>query len=270
MKIVVVGGHGLVGSKLVVRLKARGADVVAASRRTGVDTVTGAGLDAALAGAHTVVDVTNAPVFEDPDVTDFFRRSTTHLLEAAERAGVSHHVTLSVVGAPRLQSSAYFRAKDVQERMVARSTVPHTLVQATQFFEFMANIIPPGESKEIVHLSPARVQPAAADDVADQLAELVVKPPTGAAIEIAGPETYRLCELVQWVMYAYQDDRPVVADPSVRYYGAVLDDHTLTPSGDALTTPTRFRDWLESYVSGAIEIPHVHHPDPLARPTGAA
>jgi uncharacterized protein YbjT (DUF2867 family) len=269
MKIVIVGGHGLVGSKLVARLKSRGRHVVAASRRSGVNTVTGEGLDDALAGAHTVVDVTNAPSFEEPEVTEFFRRSTENLLQAAQRADVAHHVTLSVVGTPRLQSSAYFRAKDIQERLVARSAVPHTLVQATQFFEFMASIIPPGSGKDIVHLSPGLVQPAAADDVAEQLAELVTAPPSRETVEIAGPETYRLCELVQWVMYSYQDDRPVIADPSARYYGAVLDEHTLVPAAGARTTPTHFRDWLQSYISGGIEIPHVHHPDPLAdaRPT---
>ncbi|HEY0661240.1 MAG TPA: SDR family oxidoreductase [Lysobacter sp.] len=265
MKIVVAGGSGLVGSKLVARLRARGYDVTAASRRSGVDTVTGQGLDAALAGAHTVVDVTNAPVFDEPDVTEFFRRSSENLLAAGARAGVSHHLALSVVGTQRLQTSGYFRAKDVQERLVARSGVPHTLVQATQFFEFMANIIPPGSGKDIVHLSPSLVQPVAADDVADQLAELVVAPPSPGIVEIAGPETYRLCELVQWVMYSYQDDRPVVADETARYYDGILDDRTLTPGPGALIAKTHFRDWLQGYLSGSIEIPHVHHPDPLAR-----
>lgn len=267
MKVVVAGGHGLVGSKVVARLRKRGHDVVAASRRSGVNTVTGEGLEQALDGAHTVVDVTNAPSFDEPEVTEFFRRSTEQLLEAGERAGVSHHIALSVVGTHRLQDSAYFRAKDIQERLVAHSRVPHTLVQATQFFEFMANIIPPGSGKDIVHLSPGMVQPAAADDVADQLADIVEMPPSRGAIEIAGPDSYRLCELVQWVMYSYQDDRPVVADPGAQYYGAILDDHTLTPGANARIAPTHFRDWLESYLSGGVEIPHVHHPDPLARAT---
>lgn len=263
MKIVVAGGHGLVGSKLVARLKQRGHDVFAASRRSGVDTVTGAGLQAALDGAHTVIDVTNSPSFDEPDVGEFFRRSTGQLLAAGARAGVSHHIALSVVGTQRLQSSPYFRAKDTQERLVRSSDVPHTLVQATQFFEFMANIIPPGSGRDIVHLSPALVQPAAADDVAERLAELVAEPPSSTVIEIAGPETYRLCELVQWVMYSYQDDRPVVADPQTRYYDAILDDHTLTPGPGALLAPLHFRDWLDGYLNGGVEIPHVHHPNPM-------
>ncbi|QSX73982.1 SDR family oxidoreductase [Lysobacter arenosi] len=264
MKIVVAGGHGLVGSKLVARLKSRGYDVLAASRRSGVNTVTGEGLQSALDGADVVVDVTNAPSFDEPEVTEFFTRSSERLLAAAERAGVSHYLALSVVGTQRLQTSGYFRAKDAQERLVKRSGVPHSLVQATQFFEFMANIIPPGSGKDIVHLSPALVQPVAADDVAVRLADLVVARPSNATIEIAGPETYRLCELVQWVMYSYQDDRPVIADPAASYYGAILDDHTLTPDKQALIADTYFKDWLDGYLSGAIEIPHVHHPDPLA------
>ncbi len=265
MRIVVAGGSGLVGSKLVARLKARGHDVLAASRRTGVDTVTGAGLESALDGADTVVDVTNSPSFDEPEVTEFFRRSSENLLAAGERAGIAHHLALSVVGTPRLQTSGYFRAKQVQERLVAQARVPHTLVQATQFFEFMANIIPPGSGKDIVHLSPALVQPVAADDVADRLVELVESPPSPETVEIAGPETYRLCELVQWVMYSYQDDRPVVADEGVRYYDGILDDRTLTPGAGAMIGPTHFRDWLDRYLTGSIEIPHVHHPDPLAR-----
>ncbi len=264
MKVVVAGGSGLVGSKLVQRLKLGGYDVVSASRRSGVDTVTGEGLDDALAGAHTVIDVTNAPSFDEPQVTDFFRRSSEHLLQAGERAGISHHIALSVVGTQRLQSSGYFRAKEIQERLVARSGVPHTLVQATQFFEFMANIIPPGSGKEIVHLPSAMVRPVAADDVAERLANLVASAPSPATLEIAGPDTFHLNELVQWVMYSYQDDRPVVADAEASYYGGILDDHTLTPGPDALITDTHFKEWLDGYLSGSIEIPHVHHPDPIA------
>ncbi|WP_368564761.1 SDR family oxidoreductase [Pseudoxanthomonas sp. UTMC 1351] len=265
MKIVVAGGHGLIGAKLVSRLRLRGHEVIAASRRSCVNTVTGEGLDGALSGAHAVVDVTNAPSFDEPDVTEFFRRSTEQLLAAGARAGVSHHVALSVVGTRRLQTSGYFRAKEIQENLVRRSSVPHTLVQSTQFFEFMANIIPPGSGRETVHLSPALVQPVAADDVANLLVERVTMPPSDAPTEIAGPESYRLCELVQWVMYSYQDDRPVVADPTASYYGAILDDHMLTPGPHALTAKTYFRDWLDGYLSGALQIPHVHHPSPMAR-----
>jgi uncharacterized protein YbjT (DUF2867 family) len=221
-------------------------------------------LQEALSGAHTVVDVTNAPSFEEPEVTEFFRESSRRLLAAGESAGVSHHLALSVVGTQRLQDSGYFRAKEIQESLVRSSKVPHTIVQSTQFFEFMANIIPPGSGKENVHLSPALVQPVAADDVADLLAELVAAPPSHAAIEIAGPEPYRLCDLVQWVMYSYQDNRPVIADRIASYYNAILDDHTLTPGAHALIARTYFRDWLDGYLSGSVRIPHVHHPDPMA------
>lgn len=264
MKVVVVGGHGLVGSRLVTRLQRDGHDVLAASRRSGVDAVTGAGLDDALRGAHTVVDVTNAPSFEEPEVVDFFRRSSEHLLAAGGRAGVAHHIALSVVGTQRLQTSPYFRAKQVQERLVQQADVPHTLVRATQFFEFMANIIPPGSGQSIVHLPPAQVQPVAADDVAAELAALVATPPSREPVEIAGPDTYKLNELVQWVMYSYQDDRAVVADADASYYGAILDDRALTPEGEARIAPTRFRDWLQEVLSGSVEMPHVHHPDPIA------
>lgn len=268
-RIVVAGGAGLVGSKLVERLRSHGHDVVSASRRSGVDTTTGTGLKEALRGAHALVDVTNAPSFDEPQVVDFFRESTRHLLAAAAEAGVGHHLALSVVGTGRLQDSGYFRAKQVQQDLLARSHVPHTLVQATQFFEFMANIIPPGSGKENVHLPPALVQPVAADDVADILVGLVLAPPSNATIEIAGPESYRLCDLVQWVMYSYQDDRPVIADPLASYYGAILDDRTLTPGDGALIAGTHFRDWLDGYLSSRVPLPHVHHPDPLSHPRRA-
>lgn len=264
MKVVVAGGHGLVGSKLVSRLASRGHEVVAASRRSGVDAFTGAGLDAALQGARVVVDVTNAPSFEEPDVGEFFRRSTERLLEAGKRAGVSHHLALSVVGTERLQDSAYFRAKGVQECLVARSNLAHTLVRSTQFFEFMASIIPSGSGRDAVRLPPARVQPVAADDVADMLAALVEAPPADAGVEIAGPESHRLCDLVQWLMYTRQDDRAVSADPGAAYYGALLDDQALRPRGGARLGTTGFRDWLDAYLTGALALPRVHLPDPIA------
>jgi uncharacterized protein YbjT (DUF2867 family) len=264
MRIVVAGGQGLIGSRLVERLRSRGHEVVSASRRSGIDTTTGEGLREVLSGAHTLVDVTNAPSFDEPEVVDFFRESTRHLLAAAAEVGVGHHLALSVVGTERLQASGYFRAKEIQENLVRRSDVPHTIVQSTQFFEFMANIIPPGSGKENVHLSPALVQPVAADDVADLLTDLVLATPSSSTIEIAGPESYRLCDLVQWVMYSYQDDRAVIADLAARYYNAILNDHTLTPGAHALIARTNFRDWLEDYLSGSVRIPHVHHPNPMA------
>lgn len=265
MKIVVAGGHGLIGSKLVGRLRLRGHEVISASRRSGVNTVTGEGLEEALSDAYAVVDVTNAPSFDEPEVIEFFRRSTEQLLAAGERAGVSHHLALSVVGTQRLQTSGYFRAKEMQENLVRRSVVPHTLVQSTQFFEFIANIIPPGSGRENARLSPALVQPVAADDVADLLADLATMPPSDTPSEIAGPESYRLCDLVQWVMYSYQDDRPVAEDQAASYYGAILDDRMLTPGSHALIAKTYFRDWLNGYLSGALQIPRVHHPNPMAR-----
>ena len=266
MKIVVVGGSGLVGSKLVDRLALRGFDVVAASRRTGVDALTGKGLAATFEGAHAIVDATNAPVFEDPEVATFFRGASERLLQAAERAGVAHYLALSVVGTERLQGSAYFRAKAMQEQQVRQSPVPYTLLRATQFYEFMANIVPPGSGHGVVRLSPAHVRPVAANDVADTLADLIRTAPANGTVEMAGPERYRLNELAEWVMYSYQDDRPVVADPGVRYYGARLDDNTLTPTGEAIQGRTSFGDWLDGYLTGAMRIPAVHHPDPLAAP----
>ncbi|HEY0332550.1 MAG TPA: SDR family oxidoreductase [Stenotrophomonas sp.] len=265
MKIVVMGGSGLVGSKLTDRLSLQGHEVIAASRRTGVDAVTGQGLDETLRGAQVLVDVTNAPSFEDPLVSDFFRRASDNLLAAAERASVQHYLALSVVGTPRLQTSAYFRAKAIQEQLVGQGRVPYTLLQATQFYEFMANIIPPGSGRDLVRLSPAQVQPVAANDVADVLAQLVVARPAQCTLEMAGPERYRLCELVEWVMYSYQDDRPVVADPTVRYYDGELHDDTLTPDAPALFGTTPFAQWLDGYLNGSIRIPRVNHPNPLAR-----
>ncbi|HVJ37442.1 MAG TPA: SDR family oxidoreductase [Stenotrophomonas sp.] len=266
MKIVVLGGSGLVGSKLVDRLALRGFEVVAASRRTGVDALTGRGLAVTLAGAHAVVDATNAPVFEDPEVAEFFRHASERLLQAAGNAGIAHYLALSVVGTERLQGSAYFRAKAIQERQVRQSPVPYTLLRATQFYEFMANIVPAGGGPGPVRLSPAQVQPVAANDVADVLADLVVAPAANGVVELAGPERYRLNELVEWVMYSYQDDRPVVADAEALYYGARLDDDTLAPIGAALHGATQFGDWLDGYLTGAARIPEVHHPDPLAAP----
>jgi len=265
MKIVVAGGSGLVGTRLIERLRAQGHDAVSASRRSGVDTVTGEGLDDALRDAHTVIDVTNAPSFDPPDVGEFFARSTANLLAAGARAGVSHHIALSVVGTPHLGGSPYFEAKQRQETLVRASKLPHTLVRATQFYEFMVNVIPPGSGTAPVHLPAALVQPASADDVAAELAGMVGTPPSNDVVEIAGPETHRLNELVQWVMYAYLDDRAVIADPEAAYYGAILDDRTLTPQGAARLTATRFGDWLQERVTAGREIPHVHHPDPLVR-----
>lgn len=261
MKIVVIGGHGLIGSRTVEWLRTLGHEVVAASRRSGVDAVSGEGLDAALAGAQVLVDASNAPTFEDPDVTRYFQHSTARLLDASVRAGIEHYIALSVVGTPYLQSSAYFRAKAEQERQVREARLPATLVRATQCFEFMAQLIPAGSGREPVRLPLAAVQPVAADDVAELLAQIAVSPPSHPIVQIGGPERHRLFELVEWVMYFQQDDRPVVGDPQARYYGALLKDLTLTAEASALIGRTRFAEWLASHIAG--QLPRVNLPDPL-------
>jgi uncharacterized protein YbjT (DUF2867 family) len=262
MKIVIAGGHGLVGSKIVARLTAQGHDAIAVSRRSGVNTMTGEGLDTALADSDVLIDATNAPDFDEPVVSDFFALSTLNMLRASVRAGIRHYVALSVVGARRLPASAYFRAKDMQERLVLGSEVPHTVVQATQFYEFMANIIPPGQNKDPVHLPGAHVQPVAAADVAQLIAEIATKPQS-SVVQIAGPESFRLNELVQWVMYSYQDYRPVIVDDDVAYYGAPLEERALMADQGAIPGSTIFKDWLDGYLSGSIGLPAVHHPHPM-------
>lgn len=260
MKIVVIGGHGLIGSRVVDVLAAQGHDAVAASRRSGVDVLTGQGLAAVLAGAHVVVDASNAPRFDDPVVGDFFQRATTRLLAACEREGVQHLVALSIVGTPYLQESPYFRAKAVQEGLIRQSGLRSTLVRATQCHEFMAQLVAPQVVRQALHLSPAKVQPVAADDLASLVAQVATTAPGRRMVEIAGPECHRLFELVEWVMYFNQDDRPVVADPDARYYGALLKDTTLTPEPGALLGSTRFADWLAAHVRGLL--PAVNLPPP--------
>lgn len=264
MKVLVTGGHGMVGGKLVARLVRHGHEVVAASRRSGVDAITRAGLSEAMRGVEAVVDVMNAPSFEEPEVMAFFERSSANLLDEARRAGVGHYLVLSVVGTPRLQASAYFRAKAAQESLVAGSDLPFTVLRATQFFEFIASIVPPLDVHGPIRVSPSAVQPVAADDVADCLAGLLDGPALGRILEMAGPDTFRLCELLQWIMYCYQDTRTVSADPSALYYGGLLDDRTLTPHEGALLGGKRFRDWLEAYLTAAVRPPGVHHPHPMA------
>lgn len=263
MKVVIVGGYGLIGTKLVERLRFSGYDVSAVSRRSGVDAMTGRGLEEAFVGAHTVVDVTNSPSFEDPDVLKFFDQTTVKMLEHEALAGVAHHIALSVVGTDRLQTSAYFRAKLVQETLIAAFSPSYTILRATQFFEFMASIIPPGTLHQGVYLPAALVRPTAADDVADLMAEIVDSPPANQALELSGPEKFRLCDLVQWVMYFRQDERPVIADPGTHYYGALINDCSLTPQGASTKGATHFRDWLQSYLPNIAALPHVHAPNPL-------
>lgn len=244
MKIVVIGGSGLIGTKLVGKLRERGHEVVAASPSSGVDTITGAGVADAMAGATVVVDVANSPSWEDAAVLRFFETSSRTLLAAEVAAGVRHHVALSVVGTERLLESGYFRAKMAQEKVITASAVPYTIVRATQFFEFVGAIAQSATDGQTVRLSHAQVQPIAADDVAAALADVALAAPTNGMREIAGPERVPLDELVRGFFRSTHDARQVVTDADARYYGIRLDDRSLTPGDSALLGPTRFADWL--------------------------
>jgi uncharacterized protein YbjT (DUF2867 family) len=244
MKIVVIGGSGLIGSKVVAKLQARGHEVVAASPDSGVNTVTGEGLAEALEGASVVVDVSNSPSFDDAAVMEFFRKSTAHLLGAETEAGVGHHVALSVVGTERLQDSGYFRAKTAQENLIEASPVPYTIVHATQFFEFVKGIADAGTEDDTVHVAPVLIQPMAADDVASAVTEVALSAPRNAVVEIAGPQQFRLDELVRRRLSAQNDHRTVVADPHASYFGAELGERTLVPDDAVEMGAIRFEDWL--------------------------
>lgn len=244
MKIVVIGGSGLIGTKLVKRLRQNGHEVVAASPSTGVNTLTGQGLAEALAGARVVVDVANSPSFEDRAVLEFFQTSGRNLLAAESRAGVGHHVALSVVGTGRLLESGYFRAKMAQETLIKASAIPYTIVRATQFFEFVGAIAQSGTVGNTIRLSPALLQPIASDDVTDAVADVAVAAPLKGMIEIAGPERSPLDEIVRRFLSASQDPRQVIADVHARYFGVELNDQSLTPDDGARIGSTRFADWL--------------------------
>jgi uncharacterized protein YbjT (DUF2867 family) len=244
MKIVVIGGSGLIGSRLVKKLRQDGHDPLAAAPDSGVDTITGEGLADALAGAQVVVDVANAPAWEDAAVLDFFQTSSRNLLSAGAAAGVGHHVTLSVVGTDRLPDSGYFRAKAAQEELVKHGPLPYTILRATQFFEFIRRIADSSTDGNTVRLPPALVQPEAADDIARTLADVAVGAPLNDTVELAGPDAFPLDELARRVLSATDDPRQVTADPHARYFGAELDDQSLTPGEDARIAPTRFEDWL--------------------------
>jgi uncharacterized protein YbjT (DUF2867 family) len=244
MKIVVIGGTGLIGSKLVEKLREAGHDAIPASPDTGVDTLTGEGLAETLAGAQVVVDVSNAPAWDDEAVMNFFQTSARNVLAAEEGAGVGHHVVLSVVGTDRLQDSGYFRAKLAQEEIVQTGAVPYTILRATQFFEFIGRLADSSTEGETVHLPPVLIQPEAADDVAAALADVAVSEPVNGIVELAGPEAFRFDELVQRFLSANDDPRQVVADDHARYFDAELHEHTLTPGDNPRLAPTRFEDWL--------------------------
>lgn len=244
MKIVVIGGTGLIGTQLVKHLTARGHEAVAASPNTGVNTLTGEGLAAALEGAQVVVDVANSPSFEDQAVLDFFQTSGRNLLAAEAAAGVQHHVALSVVGTERLKDSGYFRAKLAQENLIRAARIPYTIVRATQFMEFLGAIAQSGTDGETVRVSPALNQPIAAGDVALAMADAALGAPLDGMLEIAGPERMPLATLVQRYLQATGDSRSVVADAKAPYFGLLLDDRSLTPGDDARLGTTRFETWL--------------------------
>lgn len=252
MKIVVIGGTGLIGSKLIKKLRADGYDPLAASPNTGVDIITGTGLAEALAGAQVVVDVSNAPDWDDAAVMDFFRTSARNILAAETAAGIGHHVTLSVVGTDRLQGSGYFRAKLVQEEAVKAAAVPSTILRATQFFEFIGRIADSSARDGTVSLPPILFQPEAADDVAAALADLAEGAPVNGMVELAGPERFRLDELVQRFLSATGDPRHVVTDVHAPYYGLeVGDERALIPGGNPRIGATRFADWLSRSAANA-------------------
>jgi uncharacterized protein YbjT (DUF2867 family) len=244
MKIVVIGGSGFIGAKLVKNLFKRGHKVVAASPASGVNTITGEGLTEALAGADVVVDVANSPSFEDKAALEFFEASGRNLLAAEAVAGVRHHVALSIVGADRLPDSGYLRAKMAQERLIVASKTPYTIVRSTQFLEFLGGIAQSNTNGKTVHLSPALFQPIASDDLVAVLAELTLGAPVNGIVEVAGPERVGMAELVQRFLNAKHDERTVVADADARYFGAELSDQSLVPGERARIAATRFEDWL--------------------------
>jgi uncharacterized protein YbjT (DUF2867 family) len=248
MKIVVIGGSGLIGTKLVSRLRQTGHEVVAASPNSGVNTITGEGLAEALAGAQVVVDVANSPSFEDRAVLEFFETSGRNLLAAEAAAGVAHHVALSVVGSDRLPESGYLRAKMAQEKLIKASKIPYTILRSTQFFEFLNGIAQSATDGQTVRLSPALLQPVVSDDVAAALADVVLGPPVNGTVELAGPERISLDELVRRYLSAKHDPRQVVADIHARYFGTELNDQSLTPGDNPRIGPTRFEDWLSRSV----------------------
>ena len=250
MKIVVIGGTGLIGSKLVEKLRADGHEPLAAAPETGVNALTGKGVAEALEGAAVVVDVANAPVWDDAAALDFFQTTSSNVLAAEVPAGVKHHVVLSVVGADRLPDSGYLRAKLLQEETAKTGSVPYTILRATQFFEFIGHIADSSVEDDTVRLAPVFVQPESADDVAAALADIAVSEPVNGVIELGGPERFRLDELVRRVLRANNDPRRVTADVHARYFGAELADDSLTPGSDARIAPTRFEEWLSHSVAG--------------------
>jgi uncharacterized protein YbjT (DUF2867 family) len=251
MKIVVIGGTGLIGSKLVAKLREDGHEALAASPDTGVNTVTGEGLADALEGASVVVDVSNAPAWEDAAVMEFFKTATGNILAAEAAAGVGHHVALSVVGTERLTESGYFRAKLAQEQLIEGGSIPYSIVRATQFYEFVNRIADEATEGNTVRLPPALIQPMAADDVASAVARAAVGTPLNGMTEVGGPEQFGLDELIRGALAKRDDPREVVADPSAFYFGINPSERVLLPGPDARLAETRFSDWYEQQLARA-------------------
>ena len=249
MKIVVIGGTGLIGSKVVSKLSERGYDVIAASPNSGVNTLTGEGLAEVLEGASIVVDVSNSPSFEDAPVMEFFKTSTSNLVSYEAAAGVGHHVALSIVGCDGLPDSGYMRAKVAQEKLIKESSIPYSIVRATQFFEFVNRIADSATEGNTVRLPPVRFQPMAADDVASAVARVAMGPPLNGIVEVGGPEQFRFDELIRLGLSARNDPREVIADPHARYFGTELTEYSLVPGNDALLGEIRFEDWLSQSAS---------------------
>ena len=249
MKVVVIGGTGLIGSKLVRLLRSKGHEVIAASPDTGVNTLTGEGLAEVLAGAQVVVDVANSPSFEDKAVMDFFLTAGRNLLAAEAAAGVKHHVALSIVGTQRVVESGYLRAKAAQENLIKTSSIPYTILESTQFFEFIERIAKEALDGEVYRLSPGLMQPIFSDEVVAVLGDIVLGPPLNDTVEVGGPEAIPLDELGRELLSAKEDQRQVVADKHARYFGAELNDQTLIPGPKARIGSLTFRDWLRQAIT---------------------
>jgi uncharacterized protein YbjT (DUF2867 family) len=260
MKVLVIGGTGLIGSKLVKQLREHGHEAVAASPNTGVNSITGEGLAEALNGASVVVDVTNSPSWEDAEVLNFFETSTRNLLSYEAASGVGHHVALSVVGTERLVASGFFRAKLAQENLIKASKAPYTIVRATQFFEFVKQIVDYSTEGNMVRMPPALIQPMAADDVASALAKIATHPAVNGTAEIGGPEQFGLDKLARQSLAARRDPREVISDPHGRYYGIEISERALLPDKDARLGDTRFEAWL---TQSAAQGPNAH-PQPAS------
>jgi uncharacterized protein YbjT (DUF2867 family) len=244
MKIVVIGGSGLIGTKLVNNLRQAGFEALAAAPSTGVNTITGEGLADALAGARVIVDVTNSRSFEATAVMEFFQTSTRNLLTYGAAAGVGHHVALSVVGIERLPENDYFRAKVAQETLIKEASIPYSIIRATQFFEFIKGIADAGTDGNRVRVPPVFIQPIAADDVAGAVGRVAAAQPLNGVVEVGGPDLFRLDELIRKALSAHHDTREVIADPHARYFGSQLSERSLVPGSDAQLGKTRFDDWL--------------------------